>query len=95
MTKSTVICVYTKDFSDLADVKRVLSSLDELNVSKKSITYKCDAYTHLDIMSDNPYKLRATLYSSDEVRAGKVKYRDGVITRLKTKNGVVEGFLNS
>jgi hypothetical protein len=90
-TKPTVICVYTKDFSDLADVKRVLSNLNELNIVKKAvkISYKCDAYTHLGIMSDNSYKLRASLYSSDEVRDGKVKYEDGVIARLKTKNGAM------
>jgi len=97
VTKPTVICVYTKDFSDLTDVKRVLSNLNELNIVNKAmrINYKCDAYTHLGIMSDNPYKLRASLYSSDEVRDNKIKYKDGVITRLKTKNGAMEEFLNS
>ncbi|KAM0704216.1 hypothetical protein Q7P35_008449 [Cladosporium inversicolor] len=97
VTKPTVICVYTKDFSDLADVKRVLSNLNELNIVNKAakIVYKCDAYTHLSIMSDNPYKLRASLYSSDEVCDNKVKYKDGVITRLKTKNGAVGEFLNA
>jgi hypothetical protein len=35
------------------------------------------------------------LYSSDEVRDNKVKYKNGVITRLKTKNGAMEEFLNS
>lgn len=97
VTKPTVICIYTKDFSDLADVKRVLSNLNDLNIVNKAmrINYKCDAYTHLGIMSDNPYKLRASLYSSDDVRDGKVKYKDGVITRLKTKNGAMEEFLNS
>jgi len=97
VTKPTVICIYTKDFSDLADVKRVLTNLNELNIVNKAmrINYKCDAYTHLGIISDNAYKLRASLYSSDEVRDGKVKYNDGVITRLKTKNGAMEEFLNS
>ena len=97
VTKPTVICIYTKDFSDLADVKRVLTNLNELNIVNKAmrINYKCDAYTHLGIISDNAYKLRASLYSSDEVRDGKVKYKDGVITRLKTKNGAMEEFLNS
>lgn len=94
-TKPTVICVYTKDFTNLTDVKRVLSNLDKLNILKKPIVYKCDAYTHLEIMSDNPYKLRASLYSGDEVRDSKVKYSNGVITRLKTKNGAMEEFLNS
>jgi hypothetical protein len=97
VTKPTVICIYTKDFSDLADVKRVLTNLNELNIVNKAmrINYKCDAYTHLGIMSDNSYKLRASLYSSDEVRDGKVRYKDGVITRMKAKNGAMEEFLNS
>ena len=96
-TKPTVICVYTKDFSDLNDVKRVLSNLNELNIVNKAakISYKCDAYTHLGIMSDNSFKLRASLYSSEEVRGGKVKYKDGKIIRVKTKNGGLEDFLNS
>lgn len=94
-TKPTVICVYTKDFSNMTDVKRVLSTLDKLNVLKQPIVYKCDAYTHPQIMSDNPYQVRASLYSADEVRDSKIKYRDGVITRLETKNGAMEEFLNS
>jgi hypothetical protein len=81
----TLICVYTRDFSDLVDVKRVLSALVELGISKRESTiyYKCDAYTHLDIKSGNDYKLRASLYSSEEVLEDKVKYREGVIIRLK------------
>lgn len=80
VTKATLICVYTKDFSDLTDVKRVLSILNEVNIVAK-IFYKCDAYTHLGIESNNSYKLRASLYSSDEVRDGKVKYKNGVVSR--------------
>jgi hypothetical protein len=97
VTKPTVICIYTKDFSDLTDVKRVLNNLNDLDIVNRAmrINYKCDAYTHLGIMSDNSYKLRASLYSSDEVRDNKVKYKNGVITRLKTKNGAMEEFLNS
>lgn len=97
VTKPMLICVYTRDLSDLTDVKRVLSALNEFNIVNKAakISYKCDAYTHLKIFSDNKYKLRASLYSSEEVRNDKVKYKEGVITRLKTKNGVMEEFLNS
>jgi hypothetical protein len=96
-TKPTVICVYTKDFSDLTDVKRVLSNLIELNIVSKAtkISYKCDAYTHLGIMSENLLKLRASLYSSEEIRDDKVKYKEGKIIRLKAKNGGMEEFLNS
>lgn len=96
-TKGTLICVYTKDFSELADVKRVLDSLHDLNIVSKGVTiyYKCDAYTHLEIMSGNKYKLQPSLYSSEEVRNDKVKYKDGTILRLKTKSGAMEEFLNS
>jgi hypothetical protein len=97
MTKPRVICVYTKDFSDLADVKRVLCALHDLGIVNRgaAIHYKCDAYTHLDIMSENKYKLKSTLWSSEEVRNDKVKYKDGLICRLKAKSGAMEEFLNS
>ena len=97
VTKPTVICVYTKDFSDLTDVRRVLSNLNDLNIVNRAakISYKCDAYTQMGIMSDNPYKLRASLYSCEEVRNDQVKYKDGAIIRLKTKNGAMEEFLST
>ena len=98
LAKGTLICVYTKDFSELADVKRVLDTLNDLNIVNKgtAIYYKCDAYTHLGIFSDNEYKLKASLYGSEEVRNDSVKYKDGVITRLKVKKkGALDSFLNS
>lgn len=97
LTQGTLICVYTYDFSDLADLKRVLRTLIENGITRQDARtyYKCDAYTHLNIMSDNPYKLRASLYSSEEVFGDKVKYKDGLILRLKTKNGGMESFLTS
>jgi hypothetical protein len=81
----TLICVYTRDFSDLHDVKRVMRALIELGIAKREskIYYKCDAYTYLDIKSGNEYKLPASLWSSEEVLEDRVKYKDGVITRLK------------
>jgi uncharacterized membrane protein len=97
MTKGTLICVFTRDFSDLADVKRVLGSLHDLGIANKGVTiyYKCDAYTHLSIMSGNSYKLQPSLWSSEEVRNDKVKYKDGLICRVKAKSGAIEEFLNS
>lgn len=97
LTKGTLICVYTYDFSDLVDLKRVLSAMIENDIIKQDARayYKCDAYTHLNIMSDNPYKLRASLYFSEEIPNDKVKYKDGLIIRLKTKNGAVESFHTS
>jgi hypothetical protein len=86
----TLICVYTKDFSDLDDVKRVMRALIDLGIAKREskIYYKCDAYTYLDIKSGNEFKLPASLWSSEEVLEDRVKYEDGVIKRLK-KGGVL------
>ena len=63
------IFIYTEDFTDIDDVKRVLAKLQELGLVKgeQGIYYKCDAYTYLDIMSGNEYKLRASLYSSGDL----------------------------
>jgi Domain of unknown function (DUF1917) len=67
--KSRLICVYTEDFSDHGDVRRVLRKLKELNliVEDQGIFYKCDAYTYLDIMNGNEYKLRASMYGSKDM----------------------------
>jgi hypothetical protein len=64
-----LICVYTADFTDEGDVRRVLNKMQELNLIKgeQGIYYKCDAYTYLDIMSGNDYKLQASMYSSKEM----------------------------
>lgn len=66
-----LICVYTKDFSDMDDVRRVLQGLVELDLvgpdNPRGIYYKCDAYTYLDISFGNPYDLPASLYSSREL----------------------------
>lgn len=66
-----LICIYTKDFSDMDDVRRVLQGLVELDLvdprNPRGIYYKCDAYTYLDINSGNEYGLPASLYSSREL----------------------------
>ena len=64
-----VICVYTKDCEDIDDVKRVLRKMQELGLIKaeQGIYYKCDAYTYLDIMSGNDYKLKASMYGSKDL----------------------------
>jgi hypothetical protein len=66
-----LICVYTKDFDDMADVRRVALELQDLKLLPRAknrfIYYKCDAYTHLDIMSDNEYGLAASLYCSKDI----------------------------
>ena len=89
-----LICVYTYDFSDVDDVRRVLQALIDLGLCQsdgKPIYYKCDGYTYLGIQSDNEYKLRASLYSSKEILKQEVKGKnDGPIARLTEKRQVVE-----
>ncbi|KAJ9293102.1 hypothetical protein DTO271G3_8046 [Paecilomyces variotii] len=65
-----LVAIYTRDYDDKKDVKRVLERLVELGLvdrgSTRPIYYKCDAYTYLDIKSTNQYGLKASLYSSKE-----------------------------
>ncbi|EME81552.1 uncharacterized protein MYCFIDRAFT_88096 [Pseudocercospora fijiensis CIRAD86] len=83
----TVICIYTYDFTDSEDVRRVLEELVDIGVCSnegRRIYYKCDAYTHLGIKSQNLYKLRASLYSSSDILQDKVKaLTEGPVARLK------------
>ena len=67
--KSRLICVYTNDFSDRADVKRVVRKLNELKLVRgdQGIFYKCDAYTYLDIMNGNEHRLKASMYKSTDM----------------------------
>ncbi|KAK5725458.1 hypothetical protein LTR15_003644 [Elasticomyces elasticus] len=66
-----VICVYTYDFTDQEDVRRVLDGLVELDLvsrdSSKGIYYKCDAWTYLQLNSGNEYKIKASMYGSGEM----------------------------
>ncbi|KAI9816495.1 MAG: hypothetical protein M1827_001627 [Pycnora praestabilis] len=66
-----LICVYTKDFNDVKDVRRVVRKLVDMGVVERgmSVYYKCDAYTHLGISSGNEYGLKASLYASKDVLA--------------------------
>ncbi|KAH7119131.1 hypothetical protein B0J11DRAFT_440288 [Dendryphion nanum] len=63
-----LICVYTTDFRDTADVARVLKELDSMGLVPcgRGIFYKSDAYTYLDIYGKNAsdYGLQASMYSS-------------------------------
>jgi hypothetical protein len=69
-----LICVYTKDFTDGEDVRRVLLALLDMGLVRADmpggIRYKCDAYTYLGIYGGNEYGLSAGIYSSDEILAG-------------------------
>lgn len=64
-------CRYTDDFSNKADVRRVLDTLVELDLvssdNARGIYYKYDAYTYWGIERDNVYKLKASLYGSNEM----------------------------
>lgn len=95
-TKGTLICVYTYNFADFDDVKRVLHELAELNLvggQLRTIFYKCDAYTHLKLFSDNPWKIKASLHSSKDVLEDEVKVReDSVVARLSKKSRSMEDF---
>ena len=76
-----LVCVYTEDFEDKKDVKRVLDRLVGLGLVKNTkdttgqegmIYYKADALTHLEINRDNEWGLKPSLYSSREIlRDGK------------------------
>ncbi|TKA80483.1 hypothetical protein B0A55_02312 [Friedmanniomyces simplex] len=78
-----VICVYTYNFADTDEVRNVLNgllNLDLVSRDGKAIYYKCDAYTYLQINSENPYKIKASLYGSAEMLKGEVKAKqDGPI----------------
>jgi hypothetical protein len=65
--------VYTKDFQDADDVRRVLDELVTMDIvnAGKVIYYKPDAYTYLDLKRDNAaqYGLQASLYNSRSMMA--------------------------
>ncbi|KAL4937997.1 hypothetical protein BDV06DRAFT_63423 [Aspergillus oleicola] len=73
--RARLIAIYTRDYEDKSDVKRVLRKLVEMNLVKKGerpIYYKRDALTYLEIMSKNKYGIKATAFSSADVLGGKV-----------------------
>ncbi|KAL2000921.1 hypothetical protein VTN02DRAFT_2458 [Thermoascus thermophilus] len=73
--RARLVAVYTRDFDDKEDIKRVLQKLVALGVVERRgtpIYYKCDAYSYLEIKSDNEYGLRASMFSSRDVWKGKV-----------------------
>ena len=79
---SRVICVYTNDFRDQADVRRVAKELSQMGLEKHSkfgtLAYKSDAYTYLDIYGKNAeeYGLQPSIYTSRKLLAssnGRIK----------------------
>lgn len=84
-----LICIYTKDFSDFGDVQRVVEELANMGLvsrdGSKGIHYKCDAYTHLDIMSGNAYGLAASVYSSRDILSNADPQGSASMTLLSMK----------
>jgi len=76
--KVRLICIYTKDFSDMQDVGRVVRKMRDLGLieTRKAIYYKCDAYTYLGLNSQNEYEIKASLYSSVDVLKSKDDKKD-------------------
>ncbi|KAL4926918.1 DUF1917 domain-containing protein [Aspergillus undulatus] len=73
--RARLIAIYTRDYDDKDDVKRVLRKLVELNLvrsGKKPIFYKRDALTYLDIMSGNKYGIKPSAFSSADILGGNV-----------------------
>ncbi|CAD6564689.1 MAG: hypothetical protein ASARMPREDX12_002405 [Alectoria sarmentosa] len=72
-----LICIYTEDFSDKEDVKRVLDRLVGMGLvnrkgpmgEARGIYYKADVFTYLGIESKNEWGLKASLFSSNDVLA--------------------------
>ncbi|KAJ4992933.1 hypothetical protein SVAN01_01637 [Stagonosporopsis vannaccii] len=68
-----LICIYTKDFRDDDDVLRVLKELEHMDLlpHSRSIYYKSDAFTYLDLYSTTAdrYGLQASLYASKKMLA--------------------------
>ncbi|RMZ85422.1 hypothetical protein DV737_g795, partial [Chaetothyriales sp. CBS 132003] len=64
--RETLICIHTENSSDMTDVERVLLEMKNLGLpvngrDGRGIYYKCDAYSHLDIVSGNEYGLKAII----------------------------------
>ncbi|KAM7221482.1 protein of unknown function (DUF1917) domain containing protein [Rhypophila decipiens] len=68
--RQRLICVYTKDFRDTADIARVLNKLRSLELIRaggKQIYYKSDAWTDLGIYGGNDWHIPASMHSSNEI----------------------------
>jgi len=61
-----ICCVYVSDFSNRAEVRRVLIALQQLGLKTKMCGFKPDVYTMLGIDSGNEWRLKPTIYSVDE-----------------------------
>jgi hypothetical protein len=58
---SHVICVFTRDYTNMSEVKKIRNGLRRLGV-KGVIGYKPDIYTHCQVYKDNPWGISPTRY---------------------------------
>ncbi|KAL7932416.1 DUF1917 domain-containing protein [Trichoderma chlorosporum] len=68
--KDRILCIYTADFADKADVGRVLQKMRELKLVEargRPIYYKPDAFTYIGISHGNAWGLRASIHSSTDI----------------------------
>jgi len=60
-----------RDFSDQEDVRRVAEELASMNLAprdgSKGLYYKPDAFTYLNLNSDNAYKLTTSIYCTGDI----------------------------
>lgn len=67
-----LVCIYTQDSTDMNDVKSVLAEMRRLGLVQdgqiaKTVYYKCDAYTYLELTSGNEFKIKASMYNSRDM----------------------------
>ncbi|KAI1338084.1 hypothetical protein F5Y15DRAFT_130707 [Xylariaceae sp. FL0016] len=63
-----LICVYTADFSNTKDVKRVADKMKQLGLARGiTLYYKPDIFTYLGISSGNPWEMRASIYDTKTI----------------------------
>ncbi|KAJ3158385.1 hypothetical protein HDU86_002851 [Geranomyces michiganensis] len=57
-----VVCIYTRDYTDAADVARVRDALRRLGVTER-IVYKPDLYTRCEIYKRNPWGIKPSRFA--------------------------------
>lgn len=60
-----LIAVFTRDATDVSDVRRVLTGLRALGYTTRCLHYQPDIYGLLNIHKGNPFGMRPSLYTSD------------------------------
>ena len=60
-----LICVYVSDFTSKSQVDACLAGIRE-HWNPKRLYFKADGMTHLQIYSDNPWKMKVSFYSHDK-----------------------------